>query len=95
MNPSKDATTYWQILNREILSFDGSLRDIWQEEKKALVESIYVAKREALSFLAAERTRILQLSKEEAVREVLRSSNLENKMRAIRSVADNGLLGLR
>lgn len=95
MHPSKDANTYWQIVNRIIIDCDEVIRRIWQEEKRASVESIYISKKEALRFLASERKRIMRLSKEEAIREVLKSSKIENKIRAIKSVDDNGLLGLR
>ena len=95
MNPSKNANAYWQIVNRKMLDSDVSIGDIWQEEKRAIVESIHILRREALSFLAAERERIMRLSKEEAIKEVLKSSRLENKVRVIESVVDNGLLGLR
>ena len=92
MNPSKDANTYWQIVNRTILDFDVSIGDIWKEEKRASVESIYVSREESLGFLAAERERIMRLSKKEAIKEVLKSSKIENKVKAIKSVVDNGLL---
>lgn len=94
VNPSKDANIYWQIVNRTILDFDGDISKIWIEEKKASVESIYISKKEALCFLASERERIMKLSKEEAIKEVLKSSKTENKIRAVESVADNGLLGI-
>ncbi len=94
MNPSKDAGIYWQTVNREILGFDRKIKEIWQEEKKASVESICISKQEALTFLAAERERIMRLSKQEAIREIIRHSKIENKIRAIRSVSDNGILGL-
>ncbi len=94
MNPSKDANTYWQLLNRTILNFDAGIRKIWQEEKKASAESVHISREEALAFLASERERIMRLSKEEAIKEILKSSKIENKIRAINSVVDNGLLGL-
>jgi len=94
MNPSKDASTYWQAVNRKMLEFDGVLHEIWKEEKKASLESIHISKKEALSFLSAERERIMRLSKEDAIKEVLKSSKIENKIKAIRSVSDNGLLAV-
>ncbi|MBF0378697.1 MAG: HindIII family type II restriction endonuclease [Desulfamplus sp.] len=94
MNSSKDANTYWQLLNRTILNFDASISKIWQEEKKASAESIHISREESLGFLASERERIMRLSKEEAIKEVLKSSKIENKIRAIKSVVDNGLLCL-
>ncbi len=94
MNPSKDANAYWQIVNRKMLDFDPKIRDIWQEEKRASIESIYISKEEALNFLALERERILKFSKEQAIKEVLKLSKIENKMKAIKSVGNNELFGL-
>lgn len=36
----------------------------------------------------------MRLTKNQAIREILKSSKLDNKIRIIKSVADNGLLGL-
>ena len=94
MNPSKDASTYWQIVNRTMLGFDDDIREIWREEKIASNESIYISKQEALKFLAIERERIISLSKEEAIKEVLKASKIENKIKAIQSVSDNGIMEL-
>lgn len=94
MNPSKDANTYWQIVNRKMLGFDRKITDIWHEEKRASIESIHISRKEALGYLASERERIMRLSKEEAIKEVLKSSKIENKIKAIKSVVDNGLLGI-
>ncbi|MEE4358118.1 MAG: HindIII family type II restriction endonuclease [Desulfococcaceae bacterium] len=94
MNPSKDANVYWQIVNGTMLDFDDNISEIWIEEKKASIESIYISREEALCFLASERERIMKLSKEEAIKEILKSSKIENKIKAIESVFDNGLLGI-
>lgn len=94
MNPSKDAVSYWQVLNRVFLSFDGLLNKIWQEEKVASTESIVISRQEAITFLASERERIMKLSREEAIKEVMKWRKLENRIRAVNSVADNGILGI-
>ena len=94
MNPSKDAANYWQTVNRTLLDFDGKISDIWREEKLASNEAILIAKEEALTFLAAERTRIMRLSRDEAIKEVLRWRKLDNKIRVVRSVAENRILNL-
>ncbi len=60
--------------------------------EKASIESIYLAQNEALRFLAEERERIMRLSKEEAIHEILKSSKIEKKIQKINSVNDNGLL---
>ena len=92
MNPSKDAVAYWQAVNGVFLGADSCLPAIWREEKMASAESIAVAREEALCFLSAERERIMRLSREEAIREVMKWRKLESRIRAVRSVADNGLL---
>ncbi len=94
MNPSKDANTYWQIVNRKMLDFDQKIAKIWKDEKRASIESIHISKEEAMGFLASERERIMRLSKEEAIKEVLKLNKIENKLGAVKSVSDNGLLGL-
>ena len=95
LNPSKDATSYWQTVNRAMLSFEQSIADIWDTEKRASVEAIAIAKTLALEFLATERELIMRLSHEEALSELLRINNIESRIRTIRSVADTGLLNVR
>ena len=92
MNPSKDAQAYWQSVNRTFLDKDASIPSIWREEKVASVESIWIAREEALSFLATERERIMGLSREDAIAEVLEWRKIQNRIQAVRSVNDNGLL---
>lgn len=94
MNPSKDAASYWQTVNRAFLDSDDSIGEIWREEKIASVESVGLAREEALRFLAAERERIMRLTRQEAIREVIKWRKIENRIRAVQSVADNGLLEL-
>ncbi len=94
MNPSKNANVYWQIVNRRMLCFDRKISGIWKDEKRASVESIHISREEALEFLASERERIMSFSKAEAIKEVLKSSKIENKIKTIESVVDNGLLGI-
>lgn len=92
MNPSKDAVPYWQAVNAVFLSAGTCLPAIWREEKVASTESIAVARDEALLFLAAERERIMRLSRQQAIQEVIKWRKLENRVRAVKSVVDNGLL---
>ena len=94
MNPSKDAEAYWQTLNRALLDGDPTTADIWREEKIASVESVRIGQQEALDYLAVERERIMKLSRAEAIREVLEWRKLDNRVRAVKSVKDNGLLEL-
>ena len=81
-------------MNRTLLDFDDSISSIWREEKLASNEAIQISKEEALTFLATERTRVMRLSREEAIKEVLKGRKLDNKIKAIRSVAENRILSL-
>ena len=47
MIPSKDASAYWQGLNRAILEFDTSIAVMWREEKIAATEAIRLALNQA------------------------------------------------
>lgn len=92
LNPSKSAAAYWQTINQALLSFDTAIKPLWRDEKLALVESIAISKAEALAYLASERERIMRLSRDEAIREVLKSSKVENRIKIINKVSDNGIL---
>lgn len=92
MNNSRYAAMYWQTVNRMLLRVDGHIGDIWREEKIAAVESIAVARDEALCILAQERERIMKLSKSDAIAEVLKWQRIGNREQTVKSVADKGLL---
>lgn len=92
MNPSKDAGMYWQTVNRTFLNAGHHIGDIWREEKIAAIESIGVARVEALTVLARERERIMKLSRNEAIHEVMKWRRIESRVRIVESVSDNGLL---
>ena len=92
LNPSKNAEVYWQAVNHAFLDADPCIVDIWREEKIASLESILIARNEALDYLAKERERIMKLCREEAIREVLQWRKLDNRLQAVMAVKDNGLL---
>ena len=92
MNPSKDAGLYWQIVNRTMLEYAELVSTLWHEEKIAAIEGIQISRREALAYLAAERERIMRLSRSAAIEAVLTASKIDSKIRAIESVSYNGLL---
>ena len=92
MNPAKSAAAYWQAVNRTFLDADHNIAGIWREEKIASVESVQVAQEEALTYLAGERERIMKLSRDEAIREVLAWRRLDSRVQAVRRVRDKGLM---
>jgi hypothetical protein len=94
MNPSKDASAYWLGINRVMLSWSSKILGLWSNEKQAAVESIAAAKEEALLYLANERTKIMKLSHEDALLELVRAHNIENRMDVIRRLSDSKILDL-
>ena len=92
LNPSKNAVSYWKTVNLTLLDFDDRISSIWREEKLASNEAMQISKAEALTFLAAERSRIMRLSRDEAIKEVLKWRKLDNKIKAVHSVANNTIL---
>lgn len=94
MNLSKSSVAYWTALNGALLASHKVVPELWKHEKVAAVESIAIAKEEALTEIATERERILRMSKEQAVRELIRKANLDNRERVIRRVSDTGILNL-
>lgn len=73
-----------------MLNFDPA----WTEEKLATLEAIYVSRQEALTYLASERQRILSLSKQDAIKEILKSSKIEKKIAKIETVVGNEILDI-
>lgn len=95
LNPLQDASQYWLAVNKTMLNFSEVIDDLWKLEKQAAVESIVAAKKEALTFLAEEREKIMRMSHEEAIKELIQLHKIESRIRVINSVSDNGLLDIR
>ena len=67
---------------------------LWREERIALLKSVKVAREEALSALADEHRRVMSLSRQEAIQEVLKGRRLDTRVRTVESVTASGLLDL-
>lgn len=94
LKPSKDALPYWTTVNRAILSAHPSIKELWMNEKQAAAEGLIVAKEIALTFLAAERERIMRMSHQEALMELVRIQRVESRVQTIRRVSDNNLMDI-
>ena len=95
LNPSKDAFPYWSAVNNTMLGYSKALAELWKAEKQAAVESIAIAKGEALTFLANEREKIMRMSHEEALLELVRVHKIESRIRIIKSVSGNNILAIK
>lgn len=95
LNPSKSATDYWLAINRTMLDYSKDIRALWDVEKLAAMESIEIAKVEDLTFLAEQRERIMQMSHQEALTELIKVHKIDSKIRIINSITDNGLFTIK
>jgi HindIII restriction endonuclease len=95
LNPSKNATDYWLAINKTILSFSKGIQPLWDIEKGVATESIEIAKEEALTFLAKEREKIVRMSHEEAIKELIKVHKIESKIKTINAVSDNQLFTIK
>lgn len=95
MNPSKDAISYWTQLNKVMFGHSSLMLDLWNTEKRAAIESIKIAKDLALNYLASEREKIMRMSHEDALKELIRINRIESRIQMISSVSDNGILDLK
>jgi hypothetical protein len=95
LNPSKNATDYWLAINKTILSFSKAIEPLWSIEKEVVTESIDISKEEALTFLAQEREKIMRMSHDEALRELIKLHKIESRMKTINAVSDKGLFTIQ
>lgn len=95
LNPAKEATAYWLAVNRTMLDFSAQIENLWKIEKQAALESIAAAKEEALVYLAEEREKIMRMTREEAVLELVKVHKLDSRIKVINSLTDNRLLEIR
>ena len=94
LNPSKDATAYWQSVNRTLLNYGGPVLDLWKTEKMATIESIKISKDIALRHYAEEREAIMRMSRDEALRKLIEMHKIDSRTETIKAVADNFLMDL-
>ena len=94
LNPTKDSVAYWSLINREMLKAGTAIRPLWQGEKLATLECIAAAKEEALTMLAREREQIMRMSREEAIKFLIKDRNIDGREKVIRALADNGIMAI-
>lgn len=95
LTPSKDANAYWFAVNRVMLSFDSQISEFWKAEKIAAVESIKIAKEQALTYLAKGQEKIMQMTHEEALKELLKANKFDSKIQVISAVKNNDILEIK
>jgi len=94
LHPSKSATDYWTGINRSLMSSLGNASDLWTGEKTASLEALGVIKDESLRYLRSERHRLLGLSHQEALDELVRLVGLDSRIEQVERVEHGELLGV-
>jgi type II restriction enzyme len=95
LNPSKNATDYWLAINKTILSFSKAVEPLWSIEKGVATESIAISKEEALTYLAQEREKIMRMSHQDALKELIKVHKIDSRIKTISAISDNGLFTLK
>lgn len=93
--PTKDAVFYWSLINRSMLAGSDHLKVFWKAEKAATIDALKYAKREGLAALDAERERIMRMTREAAVAELLSHRKLASRAATISAVMDNNMLSVK
>ena len=92
LHPSKSATDYWTGLNRSFLTSLEHDSDLWTAEKTASFEALGVVKDESLRYLRSERNRLLGLSHEEALAELIRLAGIDSRIAKVERLEHGELL---
>lgn len=92
LHPSKSATDYWTGLNRSLLTSLEHDSDLWTAEKTASFEALGVVKDESLRYLRSERNRLLGLSHEEALAELIRLAGIDSRIAKVERLEHGDLL---
>lgn len=94
MHPSKSANDYWTGINRALTSSLGNDSDLWTAEKIASLEALLLVKEESLIYLRSERNRLLGLSHQEALQELIRLAGLDSRIPKVERIEHGELLGV-
>jgi type II restriction enzyme len=75
-----------------MLAFDSKIDEFWRTEKMAAVESIKVAKEQALNYIAKEQEKIMRMTHDQAINELLKANKFESKIDVIKGVSSNDII---
>jgi type II restriction enzyme len=93
LHPSKNAADYWLGINKALVAALKGDVDLWAAEKTASLAALGIAKDEALTYLRAERNRLLGLSHKQALEELIRAAGLDSRIAQVERIKHGKLLG--
>ena len=86
INPTSSAVAYWTNINYSMINFDeNNILPLWNEAKSLIIEAVEIAKQEGIKYYIFERERLMKLSREEAIKELLTKHKIEDKISKIKS----------
>ena len=94
LHPSKSAIDYWMGINRSLVASLANDTDLWTTEKTESLAALDAAKNEALRYLRIERDRLLGLSHQQALDELLRLAGLDFRIAKVERIEHGSLLGV-
>lgn len=94
MTPTKSAASFWQIVNRALLDSDECCAELWEIERLAAEQACAAVKAEALAFLATERERLVRLSHDEALAQLVAMSNVDGRAAVVQRLSTNRVFDL-
>lgn len=92
LHPSKDSLVYWRAVNACLLAGLAGEEQLWHREKVASLESLQTGQLEALTYLAQERKRLMSLSHQEALNELVLNSRVDERIKTIAGLSHGKLL---
>jgi type II restriction enzyme len=93
LHPSKSAVDYWMGINQQLINALGTHDALWHREKVVSIEALNAAKQESLRYLRTERNRILGLSHQQALEELLKLAGIDSRIRQVERIEHGDLLG--
>lgn len=88
----KSAVDYWTGINRALVNSLGSDIDLWKAEKIASQESLAIVKEESVRYLTVERDRLLSLSHQEALNELVQMAGFNSRIQKVERIQHGPLL---
>lgn len=95
LNPSTSAINYWKGINKTILGYSKSILKLWQDEEQAITESIEISRMDDLYYLSSERYNTINMTRQEAIQLIIKSSKIDKKVSAIKNIVDQELFSLK
>ncbi|MDE2898888.1 MAG: HindIII family type II restriction endonuclease [Chloroflexota bacterium] len=92
LHPGKSASDYWTAINHALVESLPPEAGIWESEKKLSLEGLQIAKDESLKHLTLARNRLLGLSRQEAIDELLKRSTIDSSILRVKNLQFGSLL---